>query len=177
MYLIKTFSVKKSIPFLVVSFLLFSFNSNAQTPTGSKEKEGQNIDFLFVQNATAMNYSNGKLTLIGVNAATIMFSDRPDRVVAHMLTTDFIPYWSEGKDSFLSNPPNANLSIFGKGEVIDVVVELTNPVLKGKDLTYDVKILKGKIPSKGGLCSLFIDIVGCPRTPVSAAGVVRRHTI
>ena len=91
-----------------------------------------------------------------------------------MATEEMIPLWNEGKDSFLANPPNANLSIFGEGKVIDLVVELRNPRLRGDEFTYDVRVLEGIAPVKGGLCSLFIDIIGMPRTPVSYAGAARR---
>ena len=37
------------------------------------------------------------------------------------------------------------------------VVELTNPVLKGNDLTYDIKVLGGEVPKSAEAPSLFID--------------------
>jgi len=43
---------------------------------------------------------------------------------------------------------------------------LKNPVLKADTLTYDVKILEGKMDGSGGQTSLFIDIIGMPWTPV-----------
>jgi hypothetical protein len=81
-----------------------------------------------------------------------------------MKTTAFIPFWSEGKDSFKSDPPNADIS----------VVELQDPVLKGEDLTYTVKILQGDLPAKADDVSVFIDMIGRPLTPLSFAGVARR---
>jgi hypothetical protein len=91
-----------------------------------------------------------------------------------MDTTRFVPFWSQGKDSFLSNPPNATLSIVKGNEVEDVVVILRDPELKGDDLSYQVSILEGKMPTEGGPVSLFIDIIGMPLTPVSIAGADRR---
>ena len=67
-------------------------------------------DFLFVQKATSVTYADGKLTLAGVNPANVMFSDRPERIAGHMTTARFVPFWSEGSDSFLKDPPNATLS-------------------------------------------------------------------
>ena len=49
-----------------------------------------------------------------------------------------------------------------------------NPVLDGDNLTYDVRILKGKLADHGDESSLFIDIIGMPFTPMSFAGVARR---
>jgi hypothetical protein len=55
-----------------------------------------------------------------------------------------------------------------------VVAELQDPVLEGEVLRYKVKILQGDMPDKGTDVSVFIDIIGMPRTPMSFAGVGRR---
>jgi hypothetical protein len=139
---------------------------------GAKE-----ADFLFVQNAKSMAYdkATGKLTLKGISPVTVFFTDRPERIAGNMPTRVFVPFWSEGKDSFAKDNPNANLSILEKDKAVaDIVVTLRNPVLKGEDLSYDVKILEGNMPPKGGPVSLFIDMIGMPLTPVSYAGVARR---
>ena len=131
-------------------------------------------DFLFVQNARAISYADGKLTLKTVNPATVMLSDRPDRIAGHMTTSRFVPFWGEGKDSFLKDPPNATLSFLEDKDIADAVVVLRDPVLLGEDLTYEVEVLEGEIPAMAGAASLFIDIIGMPRTPVSFAGARRR---
>lgn len=132
-------------------------------------------DFLFVQNAGSMTYKNGKLTLKDVSPVTIFFSDRPDRIAGNMQTRSFVPFWSDGKDSFAKDNPNANLSILEKDKAVsDIVVTLSNPVLKGDDLSYEVNVVEGTLPASGGPVSLFIDIIGMPLTPVSYAGVARR---
>jgi hypothetical protein len=71
---------------------------------------------------------------------------------------------------------NATVSMYDKGreQLEDVVVKLSKPRLKGKDLTYDITVIEGKAPQKGGACSVFIDIIGLPFTPLSFAGVARR---
>jgi hypothetical protein len=134
-------------------------------------------DFLFVQNAKSMTYDNasGKLSMLGISPVTIFFTDRPERIAGNMPTRVFVPFWSEGKDSFAKDAPNANLSVLEKDTAVaDIVVTLRNPVLKGENLAYDVKILEGSMPAKGGPVSLFIDVIGMPLTPISYAGVARR---
>ncbi|MGA8241953.1 MAG: hypothetical protein WB818_15380 [Desulfobacterales bacterium] len=76
----------------------------------------------------------------------------------------------------LKDPPNATLSMYEKGreQLEDVVVKLSRPRLASKDLTYDIKVIEGKVPQKGGTCSVFIDIIELPLTPISYAGVARR---
>jgi hypothetical protein len=129
-----------------------------------------------VQNAKSMAFdkANGKLVLKDVSPVTVFFSDRPQRIAGNMPTSAFIPFWKDGKDSFLKDPPNANLSIFGGGKVTDVVVVLRDPVLTGEDLSYDIKILQGEPPPAAGPVSVFIDIIGMPLTPLSYAGIDRR---
>lgn len=142
----------------------------------TKKEDGETIiaDWLFVQNANSITYADGKLTLKGVNPITVMFTDRPVRAVEHMKTEQFIPFWSEGKDSFLKDPPNAALSILDSEKMEDIVVTLHDPVLNGKDLTYSVDIIEGDIPASASNVSLFIDVIGMPLTPLSVAGVARR---
>jgi hypothetical protein len=129
-----------------------------------------------VQTAKGMSFdrAGGKLTLESVSPVTLFFTDRPERIAGNMKTTTFVPFWSEGKDSFLSDPPNADVSILEGEQLRQVVVVLRDPVLQGDSLIYTVKVLQGEMPAKAADVSLFIDIIGMPLTPVSYAGVARR---
>ena len=150
--------------------------SEAQNMPLSREttEKGQSVQYLFVQSAHSITTKGDKLTLHGVNPSTLFFSDRPERITGHGATEEWVKTWSEGDDSFASNPPNATLSILGGDEIEDVVIVLRDPQLKGSKLTYTVKVLDGKLPASGGASSLFIDVIGRPLTPVSVAGVARR---
>ena len=160
--------------FAGIAFL--TFNGIAQDKS-KDEKASEGAQYLFVQNASGLSSEGGKITLKGVNSETIFFSDRPERIAGHTPTAYFVKEWGVGEDNFAENNPNATLAVFGeKTEPVDAVVVLSNPVLKGNDLTYDVKVIEGKIPATGEGCSLFIDIIGRPMTPVSVAGVARRTT-
>ena len=142
--------------------------------TQTRLYEADEIEALFVQTAHSMAYDDGSLTLSGLAPTTLMFSDRPDRVTAHVKSREFVDSWTDGTDSFQSNPPNAVLSIFRTDEVRDVVVVLMDPKLKDHELTYQVEILDGEMPDDGGECSLFIDVIGRPMSPMSLAGMNRR---
>lgn len=133
-------------------------------------------EFMFVQNAHGATFSSGTLTLQGINPMTVFFSDRPDRIAGHGLTTEFVAKWGEGDNSFASDPPNASLSMVVGDEMVDVVAVLKNPRLEGSDLLYDVWLLDGDMPAKADGVSLFIDVIGAPLTPLSVAGVARRTT-
>jgi hypothetical protein len=47
--------------------------------------------------------------------------------------------------------------VFTKKEIIDVVVELKNPRMKGKNLIYDIAVIENGEPLPSGEASLFID--------------------
>jgi hypothetical protein len=140
------------------------------------EEKPKVADFLFVQSSKKLTYdkSTNKLTLVDVAPMTVFFTDRPERLAGNMKTVAFIPFWSDGKDSFKSNPPNADVSILEGNKLNQVVVELQDPELNGENLTYTVKVLGGEMPATGADISVFIDIIGRPLTPFSYAGVARR---
>ncbi len=133
-------------------------------------------DFLFVQSAKGMTFdkATNKLSLTGVSPITVFFSDRPERVAGNMTTAVFVPFWSQGKNSFLKDNPNADISILDGDKMVQVVAVLEKPELKGDTLSYTVKVLQGDLPAKGADVSVFIDVIGMPLTPLSYAGVARR---
>jgi hypothetical protein len=143
-----------------------------QTVQGKTKK----ADFLFVQNAKGLSFdrATNKLTLVGVSPITVFFSDRPERIAGNMKTTAFVPFWSKGKNSFLSDPPNADISILEGNTLRQVIVVLKDPVLDGDNLTYTIKLVQGSLPATGKDVSVFIDVIGMPLTPVSYAGAARR---
>jgi hypothetical protein len=149
----------------------------ARTAKATECEDGSEnlVNLLFVQSAHGAKLSNGSLRLKTVNPATLLFSDRPDRVTGHEPTEDFVDNWNKGDDSFESNPPNATLSILAGSEPQEIVLVLKSPRLDNGDLLYDVKVLDGASESLGDASSLFIDTIGRPLTPVSVAGVHRRH--
>ncbi len=163
--------------------LVLGCGANPQTtaPEDARSEEASatathEIEYLFVLTAESATLADGVLTMGDVNPATLYFSDRPDRVAGHLTTEEFVAGWEEGDDSFASNPPNATLSVLSGPEPQDVVVVLSEPRLEDGDLVFSVSILEGNPEIAGGANSLFIDIIGRPLTPVSAAGVARRTT-
>jgi hypothetical protein len=135
------------------------------------------IEALFVHSAHGLTSSKGSVTFHGLAHATLFFSDRPQRVVGHMTSRKFVDQWGEGEDSFAQDPPNAVLSFLENGDTVpeEVTMTISDPQLDGDTLTYKVDILDGMLPTKAGPCSLFIDPVGRPLSPVSVAGMRRRQ--
>lgn len=148
----------------------------ASTATRALADDDNAVDYLLVQTAKGLTFdkSTSTLSLTDISPVTLFFSDRPERVAGNMKTSAFIPFWSHGKDSFAKDPPNADVSIIEGDGMRQVIVVLQDPMLEGDILRYKVKILQGDMPAKGADASVFIDIIGMPRTPFSYAGVARR---
>jgi hypothetical protein len=132
---------------------------------------------MFVQTAQGIDSDGGTLTLRGVTPSTLYFSDRPQRVVGHMTTADFVDLWAVGDNSFEADPPNAVLAFLEPGGDVpeDAVVVLKAPNLdEAGDLAYSIEVLEGTVPAHTGPVTLFIDPFGRPLSPVSVCGVRRR---
>jgi len=140
-------------------------------------EETKIIEEMFVQVAKGSTSADGVLTLTGLSPSTLYFSDRPERVVGHMTTAQFVEGWSVGENSFASDPPNAVLSFVDPGEDLpeECVVVLRDPQAEGDDLHYAIEVLEGSVPASSGACTLFIDPLGRPLSPVSVAGMRRRE--
>jgi hypothetical protein len=139
-------------------------------------KELEDISALFVQTAHGAEHVDGRIVLRHVSPSTLYFSDRPQRVVGHLHTSEFVGFWDEGEDSFAEDPPNAVLAFVAQDDSVptDVVIEIEDPILTGGDLSYAAKVLDGTLPLRADACTLFIDPFGRPLSPVSAAGMNRR---
>jgi len=140
-------------------------------------EELETEESMFVQTAQGVTSRDGTLTLEGVTPSTLYFSDRPQRVVGHMTTADFVELWDEGENSFESDPPNAVLAFLESGATTpeDAVIVITNPQLERGSLSYSIDVLEGSLPRHTGPVTLFIDPFGRPLSPVSVAGVRRRE--
>jgi hypothetical protein len=139
------------------------------------DKAPELIEEMFVQLAGGVSSDKDTLLLDRIAPSTLYFSDRPERVVGHMTTEQFVAEWAEGPDSFQSDPPNAVLSFAdASGTLEDAVVVLRSPSLDGGVLRYRIEVLDGAVPQSAGPCTLFIDPLGRPLSPVSVAGMRRR---
>lgn len=132
---------------------------------------------MFVQTAQGIDSDSVTLTLTGVTPSTLYFSDRPQRVVGHMTTADFVDLWSEGDNSFAADPPNAVLSFLEPGGDVpeEAVVVIKEPQLQDGRLSYAIDVLEGTLPARSGPVTLFIDPFGRPLSPVSVCGMRRRE--
>ncbi|MEZ4691061.1 MAG: hypothetical protein R3A12_13195 [Ignavibacteria bacterium] len=149
---------------ILLCFVLISCGKDEEktntTTNNNTSSSSDKIQLLYVQTAEDITVDSVSKTfrLVNVNQQTLYFSDRPDRIAGHEKLEDYLNNWTSqgGKDSFAEDPPNASLSVYqsGKSENSVSVVEITNPVIDGKDLVYNYKVISGTMPVSGGLTSL-----------------------
>lgn len=140
------------------------------------DEDQELIEEMFVQLARGLSGDGNVVTLRGVTPSTLYFSDRPARVVGHMTNEQFLDQWATGPDSFQDDPPNAVISFAdATGQLEDIVVTLSAPRLDGDALRYEVTVLEGAVPEQAGPCTVFIDPLGRPLSPISVAGMHRRE--
>jgi hypothetical protein len=143
---------------------------------GKPSASGQVVPSLIVLNSKGAKMTPESLVLEGVSSNAIIFADRPVRSAGHALTAHLLEEWGTGSDSFGKDPPNATISVFDKdGKTVkDAVVVLKTPRMEGENLTFAIDLLEGDLSGVDGPASVFIDIIGLPRTPLSFAGAARR---
>lgn len=132
------------------------------------------IEAMFVQTAMSTEAHDGTLTLHGLAPSTLYFSDRPERVIGCLTNRQFVHLWTRGENSFYDDPPNAVLAFADEGEerLEDVVLVLFDPRLDRDVLTYTVQVLEWSLPTRSGPCTLYIDPLSRPASPVA---VMSRH--
>jgi hypothetical protein len=101
--------------------------------------------FIAIQHADSglisqINDTAYSLELNNISDKTILFSDRPDRIVSSVSTDNFIGNWSMGTDSFAVDPPNAVLVVDDMEGQNDIIIELLNPLydVDKKTLNYEI---------------------------------------
>jgi hypothetical protein len=127
------------------------------------------VRFLFIQGAQSgsiseVNATTSTLELSDVSDKTILFSDRPNRIVGSANTTDFIGNWSIGTNNFAVDPPNAVLILDDEVEQRQdlAIIELFNPVYdsEANTLKYDITAVNATavdLPGEFGQSTLVID--------------------
>jgi hypothetical protein len=148
--------------------------ANETTATATATDGDNNMTeakFLFIQSAQSgsvseVNDTTSNLELNDVFDKTILFSDRPDRIVGSANTTDFIGNWSLGPDNFAVDPPNAVLVVDDEIQQRQdyAIIELFNPQYdpEANTLRYDIIAENATttsidLPSEFGQSTLVID--------------------
>jgi hypothetical protein len=127
------------------------------------------VEFLSIQTAQSgsvsqINATAYTLELNDIANKTIMFSDRPNRIVTSVSTADFVGKWTTGPNSFSSNEPNDALIVENTqtGNMETAIIELFDPVndIATNSLTYTITTENATsigLPEEFGQSVLVID--------------------
>jgi hypothetical protein len=149
----------------------------------AQDKADTKLEFLLIQHAESSSISRVSpttysLQLDNVSDRIVLFSDRPNRIVATQSIQDFIGNWTAGQDSFEADPPNAALVIIEEDNKKEDIfeVELLNPTYDKdeKILRYDITFLGNTsfavLPYKLGKSVLVIDDTSYDITIINKSG-------
>ncbi|MGA7369398.1 MAG: hypothetical protein WBX01_09725 [Nitrososphaeraceae archaeon] len=99
-----------------------------------------------------------------VSDNTILFSDRPERIVTSVSTADFVGNWTTGPNSFSSDAPNDALIVeeTQTGNLETYVIESFSPVYDTNTNTLTYTIMADdatsmELPGEFGQAVLVID--------------------
>lgn len=127
------------------------------------------VQFISIQRAQSgslsrINETAYTLELNNVANRTILFSDRPNRIVETVSTTDFVGNWTAGADSFAADAPNDVLIVedMQTGRLDTALIESFSPVynMTTNTLTYTImahNTTSVELPSEFGQAILMID--------------------
>ncbi len=115
---------------------------------------------LFIQSGKTASFDGKVLRINQPSPHTLFFSDRPYRSVGHISNETFSKIWYNKKqqNSFKKDSPNSAISYYDKnGRPYVVIIETSNLKVAKNSISYDVKILQGKLKKEMKEVSLFID--------------------
>jgi hypothetical protein len=161
-------TITASVVFVATAFQ--NIMATAQTADGNTTA----VEFLSIQSARSgslsqINETASTLELNNASDTTILFSDRPNRIVTSISTSDFVGNWTTGPNSFAVDEPNDALIIENKqsGQLETAVIESFSPVydVATNTLTYTIMTDDAtsiKLPREFGQAILVIDPMGRP---------------
>ena len=127
------------------SSLLITDAAVQQAQTEANIESPQFLAILHSQSGTIseINSTSYTLQLNELADKTILFSDRPNRIVVTQSVQDFIGNWTRGDDSFQVDPPNAALILVDEHEDDVFEIELFNLRYDNdeKAIRYDFSLL------------------------------------
>ena len=149
----------------IVPVLLISTNSiyaQEENMTESEEPKFFAIQYAESGKFSEINTTTYSLELNNVSDKTILFSDRPDRIVTSVSTADYIGNWTDGLDNFAVDAPNAVLVVVESEKQDTAIITLFNPVYDSEKnvLKYDVipdNSTSIEFPSEFGQISIIVD--------------------
>jgi len=142
-----------SISIVLILFLSVSF-ANAQNHVIDDSK---NLEYLFIITGGTGTFGDGKLTLNGTPIVTF-YAMAAKREVGHFLVGTFIEMWEKNSSAYKADPPNGTISVLDEKGSLGAVIEVSNPASTLNSITFDARILEGKLPASFNASSFFLKL-------------------
>jgi len=142
---------------LLALMIIFSFFAIAVTPGYSLAKDSKDFEYLFVLTGGTGTYKDGKLTLTGVPIVSFNYLGST-REVGHFLVGSFVEVWNKNSSTYNANPPSGTLSMLDEKGAANAVIAVSNPSSTLNSITFDAKVLEGKVPQSFNASSLFLEL-------------------
>ncbi|MEX0385887.1 hypothetical protein [Spiribacter onubensis] len=137
-----------------------AFMAAASLSTVALAADEDRAEWLFVQSADGAEVVDGTTLAIPLEREIFAFTERPYRRHHYLNAHEFAALWSEGKDSFEADPPNAVMTWVVDGEVHEAEFELVDVATAnhGRVIVYEVDSEAGtSVPEEARHVSLFVD--------------------
>lgn len=146
--------MKNRILILTIIFSFCGVIANAQNHVIDDSK---NPEYLFVITGDTGTFEDGKLTLNGTPIVTF-YAMAAQRSVGHFLLQTFIEMWEKNSSIYKADPPNGTISVLDEKGSSGAVIEVSNPVSILNSITFDARVLEGKLPASFNASSLFLKL-------------------
>ena len=146
--------MKNSILILTIIFSLCGVLANAQNHVIDDSKNPQ---YLFVITGDTGTFEGGKLTLKGAPIVTF-YAMSIQRSVGHFLVGTFVEMWEKNSSIYKSDPPNGTISVLDEKGSLGAVIDVSNPESTLNSITFDARVLEGKLPASFNASSFFLKL-------------------
>jgi len=146
--------MKNRILILSIIFILCGVFANAQNHVIDDSKTPQ---YLFVITGDMGTFEGGKLTFNGTPIITF-YSMATQRSVGHFLVGTFVKMWEKNPSIYKADPPNGTISVLDEKGSLGAVIEVSNPVSTLNSITFNARVLEGKLPASFNASSFFLKL-------------------
>ncbi len=119
--------------------------------------DSKNPQYLFIITGDTGTFEDGKLTLKGAPIVSF-YSMATQRSVGHFLVGTFVETWEKNSSIYKADPPNGTLSVLDEKGSLGAVIEVSNPVSTLNSITFNARVLEGKLPASFNASSFFLKL-------------------
>ena len=142
---------------ILVLTIIFSFSGVIANAQNHVIDDSKNPQYLFVITGDTGTFEGGKLTFKGTPIITF-YSMATQRSVGHFLVGTFVEMWEKNSSIYKADPPNGTISVLDEKGSLGAVIEVSNPVSTLNSITFNARVLEGKLPSSFNASSFFLKL-------------------